>query len=236
MKLLKTEGIVLKKYDYGEADRIIVVFTKDYGKISSIVKGIRKSRRREGASTDILTISDFIFFEKNDKIYISSSEMKKNYIQVSEDSFKTAVLFYILRILDIFTQEKEKNVKVYETVLKLIDYIEREKEQEKILVSVTYFILRVLKIEGVVYEIDGEGSYLNLNELFFESERSLNSIKVSEREKSFLLCLNKVDIESINRLKFRVSEILYIIEIFEKFISLNIDEKLKIKYFLREDF
>ena len=124
MKLLKTEGIVLKKYDYGEADRIIVVFTKDYGKISSIVKGIRKSRRREGASTDILTISDFIFFEKNDKIYISSSEMKKNYILVSEDSFKTAVLFYILRILDIFTQEKEKNVKIYETVLKSTPYAE----------------------------------------------------------------------------------------------------------------
>ena len=65
---------------------------------------------------------------------------------------------------------------------------------------------------------------------------SENSIKLSEREKKFLLCLNKVDIDSINRLKFREFDILTLIEIFEKFIMINIDEKLKIKYFLREDF
>ncbi len=78
--------------------------------------------------------------------------------------------------------------------------------------------------------------FLNLNELCFEIKNDENSIKLSEREKKFLLCLNKVDIDSINRLKFREFEILTLIEIFEKFIMINIDEKLKIKYFLREDF
>jgi DNA repair protein RecO (recombination protein O) len=236
MKLLKDEGLVIKKYDYGEADRISVVFTKKHGKLSGIVKGIRKSKKRESASTDILSISDFIFFEKSDKIYISESETKKNLINVTKSSFKTAVIFYVLRCIDIFIQEKQSNTKIYEITLKLLDYIEREDSRENILVSIAYYLFKILKTEGVINEIVGKGLYLNLNELFFEEKIEENSIKLSEREKKFLLCLNKVDIESINRLKFREIEILTLIEIFEKFIMLNIDEKLKIKYFLREDF
>lgn len=236
MKLLKDEGLVIRKYDYGEADRIVVVFSKNNGKISGIVKGIRKSKTRESASTDILSISDFIFFEKNDKIYISNSEMKKNFMTITDNSFKTAVIFYVLRCIDIFIQEKHNSRKIYEITRKMLDYIEKEEEREKILISLCYYILKILKIEGMVCEIEGEGVYLNINELFFEENRNECSIKLSEREKKFLLCLNKVDIEGINRLKFREKEILTIIEIFEKFILLNIDEKLKIKYFFREDF
>ncbi len=236
MKLLKDEGVVIKKYDYGEADRISVVFTKNNGKVSGIVKGIRKSKKREGASTDILSISDFIFYEKNDKIYISNSETKKSLINIFGDCFKTSVIFYILRCIDIFIQEKQSNLKIYEITIKLLGYIEKEESREKILIAVIYYILKILKIEGVVHEIEGDGLYLDLNELYFEENREENSIKLSEREKKFLLCLNKVDIDSINRLKFREFEILTLIEIFEKFIMINIDEKLKIKYFLREDF
>lgn len=236
MKLLKDEGLVIKKYDYGEADRTVVVFSKNNGKISGIVKGIRKSKTRESASTDILSISDFIFFEKNDKIYISNSEMKKNFMMITDNCFKTSVIFYILRCVDVFIQEKHDSRKIYDITRKLLEYIEKEEEREKILISLCYYILKILKTEGLVCEIEGEGVYLNINELFFEENRNEDSIKLSEREKKFLLYLNKVDIEGINRLKFREKEILTIIEIFEKFILLNIDEKLKIKYFFREDF
>ena len=236
MKLLKDEGLVIKKYDYGEADRTVVVFSKNNGKISGIVKGIRKSKTRERASTDILSISDFIFFEKNDKIYISNSEMKKNFMMITDNCFKTSVIFYILRCVDVFIQEKHDSRKIYDITRKLLEYIEKEEEREKILISLCYYILKILKTEGLVCEIEGEGVYLNINELFFEENRNEDSIKLSEREKKFLLYLNKVDIEGINRLKFREKEILTIIEIFEKFILLNIDEKLKIKYFFREDF
>lgn len=42
MTELKTQGIVLKAIDYGEKDKIITIFTQEYGKVSAILKGVRK--------------------------------------------------------------------------------------------------------------------------------------------------------------------------------------------------
>ena len=46
MKIIKTEGIILKKKEINEADVIITIFTKNFGKIDSIIHGIRKSKKR----------------------------------------------------------------------------------------------------------------------------------------------------------------------------------------------
>ena len=46
---LKTEAIVLRSIRYGEADRILHLYTPRYGRIGAIAKGARRSRSRFGA-------------------------------------------------------------------------------------------------------------------------------------------------------------------------------------------
>ena len=41
MKFIKTKGLIIKKVDFGEGDRIITVFSENVGKIDLLVKGIR---------------------------------------------------------------------------------------------------------------------------------------------------------------------------------------------------
>jgi DNA repair protein RecO (recombination protein O) len=45
---LKTEGIVLRSFRYGEADRILHLYTPDHGRLSAIAKGVRRARSRFG--------------------------------------------------------------------------------------------------------------------------------------------------------------------------------------------
>lgn len=47
MKLFDCRGIIINKRDFGEADRYITIFTENFGKISVLLKGIRKSKTRE---------------------------------------------------------------------------------------------------------------------------------------------------------------------------------------------
>ena len=42
----RAEAIVLKHHDWGEADRILTVFTREHGKLRVIAKGVRKIRSR----------------------------------------------------------------------------------------------------------------------------------------------------------------------------------------------
>ena len=49
----KTEGIILKRINFGEADRILTSYTKHFGKISLLAKGVRKITSRKGGNIEL---------------------------------------------------------------------------------------------------------------------------------------------------------------------------------------
>jgi len=57
MPTYSDEGIVLRRIDYGEADRILTVLTLEHGKIGVIARGVRKSQSRLASRTDLFTRS-----------------------------------------------------------------------------------------------------------------------------------------------------------------------------------
>ncbi|MGL5663321.1 MAG: DNA repair protein RecO, partial [Cetobacterium sp.] len=72
MKFIKTKGLIIKKVDFGEGDRIITVFSENFGKIDLLVKGIRKSKKRDQSSVDLLTLSNFTFYKKGDNFILNT--------------------------------------------------------------------------------------------------------------------------------------------------------------------
>ena len=57
MPTYSDEGIVLRRIDYGETDRILTVLTLEHGKIGVIARGVRKSQSRLASRTDLFTRS-----------------------------------------------------------------------------------------------------------------------------------------------------------------------------------
>ena len=57
MPTYSDEGIVLRRIDYGETDRILTVLTLEHGKIGVIARGVRRSQSRLGSGTDLFTRS-----------------------------------------------------------------------------------------------------------------------------------------------------------------------------------
>ena len=49
MALYRDEAVVVRTYKLGEADRIVVLFTRDRGKVRAVAKGVRKTTSRFGA-------------------------------------------------------------------------------------------------------------------------------------------------------------------------------------------
>jgi len=69
MIFLRGKGIIIAKKDIEEADRYITIFMEDYGKVSTVIKGIRKSKKRDKTAVDILSLTDFQFYKKNDSFF-----------------------------------------------------------------------------------------------------------------------------------------------------------------------
>ena len=59
MIFLRGKGIIISKKDVEEADRYIDIFMEDYGKVSTLIKGIRKSKKRDKTVAILRLLSYF---------------------------------------------------------------------------------------------------------------------------------------------------------------------------------
>ncbi len=59
-ELVSDEGIVLRRRAFAEADRILVIFTRDQGKVSVLARGARRAKARNAAGLDLLTRSELL--------------------------------------------------------------------------------------------------------------------------------------------------------------------------------
>jgi DNA repair protein RecO (recombination protein O) len=72
---LKTEGIVLRSIRYGEADRILHLYTPHHGRVSAIAKGVRKARSRFGGRLEPYFRLDLVLYEgRSDLLTVTSAE------------------------------------------------------------------------------------------------------------------------------------------------------------------
>ncbi len=77
MRMLNTEAIVLRRINYGEADRILTLLTRE-GKKSAIAKGVRKPKSKLAGGIEIFSVIDLTLVEgKGDMFVVSSSRIKE---------------------------------------------------------------------------------------------------------------------------------------------------------------
>ena len=154
MIFLKGKGIIIAKKDIEEADRYITIFMEDYGKVSTIIKGIRKSKKRDKTAVDILSLTDFQFYKKNENLVISSFSTVKDYIGIKSDIDKINIAFYIFSVLNQILVENGRNRKIYEVLEKTLDYLNISNDERKNYLLILFFLNTVIKEEGISIEND----------------------------------------------------------------------------------
>jgi len=154
MIFLKGKGIIIAKKDIEEADRYITIFMEDYGKVSTVIKGIRKSKKRDKTAVDILSLTDFQFYKKNENLVISSFSTVKGYIGIKSDIDKINIAFYIFSVLNQILVENGRNRKIYEVLEKTLDYLNTSNDERKNYLLILFFLNTVIKEEGISIEND----------------------------------------------------------------------------------
>jgi DNA repair protein RecO (recombination protein O) len=84
---LKTEGIVLRSIRYGEADRILHLYTPQHGRLSAIAKGVRRARSRFGGRLEPFFRLDLVLYEgRSDLLTVTSAETVAGYPRLRQDA------------------------------------------------------------------------------------------------------------------------------------------------------
>lgn len=226
MIFLRSNGIVISKKEVEEADRYITVFMEDFGKVSTLIKGIRKSKRRDKTAVDLLSLTDFTFYKKGENFIVSDFLSLRNYENIKSDIDKLNISFYIFSILNQVLVENGKNRKLYNLLEKSLEYLNKTSDKRKNLLLVGYFLYEVIKDEGLIPE--------NQDSSLFFFDRKVNNIFL--KEKRILNALLNNNIKSIIESKeYGIENIRKIIEILEQYINFNLDIRIEAKRFLWGD-
>lgn len=117
MAIIKTEAIVLKQFDLGEADKIITFYSKDYGKIRAAARGVRKSR--SSISGLVLPFSyNYLTLYKGRSLYrINQLKSIFSFSNLREDLTKMAYASYMAEIIEKVGLEDEDNQALFSLLL-----------------------------------------------------------------------------------------------------------------------
>ena len=118
----KTEGIVLKRKNFGEADKLLTIYTKHYGKIRAIAKGIRKTTSRKAGSLELFNHCVLFLAKGRNLDIITETETINSFRSWRKSLTKVGFAYYFCELVDKLTPDGQPNRNVFEL---LKDYLER---------------------------------------------------------------------------------------------------------------
>lgn len=221
MIFLRGKGIIIAKKDIEEADRYITIFMEDYGKVSTVIKGIRKSKKRDKTAVDILSLTDFQFYKKNDSLVISNFSTVKDYIGIKSDIDKINITFYIFSILNQILVENGRNRKIYEVLEKTLDYLNISSDERKNYLLILFFLNTIIKEEGISIENSN-----NIEELQVDLQNQ-RRVEIEANVKEILQYLFQDNLKVvINDEKYKIDYVRKAILVLENYINFHLDTNI----------
>jgi DNA repair protein RecO (recombination protein O) len=142
---LSVEAIVLRHSDWGEADRLLVLYTREAGKLRAIAKGVRKMRSRKAGHLEPFTRVRLLLAHGRDLWIVTQAETVDAYLPLREDLLRTAYGAYVIELLDRFTYDEGENRALYALC---VDSLERVTMLEDPFLAVRYYEIRLLDLTG----------------------------------------------------------------------------------------
>lgn len=144
-RLYRTDAIILRRADFGEADRLLTVFTPNRGKLRLLAKGVRKITSRKAGHIELFTLSNLLVARGRTWDIISQAEIVEAYRPLREDLSKTSQAYYLAELIDRFTEEHDQNEPLYQLLALALAHVSLMEDAFLIL---RYFEMRLLSLTG----------------------------------------------------------------------------------------
>ncbi len=147
MSILKTEAIVLKTQDFRETSKILSVYTKKYGRVQLIAKGVRAQKSKFGALLDSLNYLNLVFYfkETRELQFLSNADIVKPFLGIREDLRRFATASILAEVVYRTQLVGEPNGRLFANVVAALQGINRSSAYRNYLAA---FLIRFLEISG----------------------------------------------------------------------------------------
>src|SRR5215211_3898090 len=156
----KTEAVVLRSIRYGEADRILHLFTLDRGRVGAIAKGARKTTSRFGARLEPFSHVELVLHEGRGELHtVTAAHLVRSHDESRVDAYRMAVGHIGLEAMLRLFLEGDENRRAFHALgrfLDLLDAVEAPLPAQPALEPlVLAFQLKLLWLSGYLPHLAG---------------------------------------------------------------------------------
>lgn len=202
-KDIRTLGIILRRVNYGEADRILTIITPE-GKISAIVKGVRKVKSKLAGGVEMFTLADLNLHKGKGEMWtVTGARMREHYEKILKDYEKTMLAGSMLkRVAGAERLEDER----YFTITRMCLAELAKGEMSKKLIEAWFLLNYEQVVEPINLYRDAGGVKLAADERYEwdvgeKAFRKMERGKYGAEEIKFLRIMLTADLGTVKRVK-----------------------------------
>ncbi len=170
MPIHKAEAIVLSKRDFRETSLIVNFYTREFGKLSGILKGIRKEPDKFASSLEPFSLNDIVFYKHSATTLhlVSQCDLKNNFTPIRQNMFKVGMASIVLELIDAVMQLDDRNEDIFNLGVDTLSGLVSNNNPDKI---TTIFKIKMLSLSGFKPNLDS--CVICTNKILGESKFSL---------------------------------------------------------------
>jgi DNA repair protein RecO (recombination protein O) len=245
MAITKTQGIVLKYTNLGEADKILTILTRNKGKIKAVAKGCRKPKSSLLASSELFAFSEFVLYKGANLYQISQADTRETFYNLRNDLLKLSYAVFFVEMADAVSEEELSSERLFLLLAKTLYYL-AEGEIPVGIINEAYQ-LKLMDISGYrpslqrcvhcgknelqQYKFDIEMGGVICNEC---EKFGKNVIRISPGTLETIRILLNTEISRLNTLKIDNTIFNEIDKLVKRFVEAHLDKRFKSLDFLNE--
>ena len=149
-RIYKTEAIILKQIPFLEKDRIITVYSQEYGKLRLVAKGIRSPKSKFGGSLETLNSVSLSIIKRTNLDLITEVYTNITYVNLRNDLDLLSKSMYWIELIDSFTVQNEPIENMFLLTEFALDLINSRQCND---LCLRYLELKLITISGYSPEI-----------------------------------------------------------------------------------
>lgn len=207
MANFSTEGIIVKKNNFGEADRVLVIITPFHGKIRVLAKGVRKITSRRNGSIELINQARFALFKGQSFNILTEVQGIESFAFIKQDLILSSYALHAIEIAERLLPEGQFNPEVYYLLAGILDFLnEAATSLEKKQIFLRSYEIKLLSILG-----------------FWSTDQ----VQTNTRLKQILNLLEKKSWEDIKQISFDLREVVEIGKILRYYLERILESQLK---------
>ncbi len=152
MPLDQAEAIVLRSYNFGEQDKIVVFFSREKGVLRGIAKGARKFGNRFGSSLEPMSSVRVFYYEKErkDLVTINSCDLLRSFFDLQRDLRTSFTLSYFAELVEEFVPARTREDLLFRLLLSILETLDLKGDLGFLS---RYFEAWLLRINGLLPDL-----------------------------------------------------------------------------------